>query len=125
MPHFVWFGLLGLLLLYAAGIGMFLARQRNQIHLRRYHPLLGKAGAMPLAVHAIWVNILHLGQSFPLMGWVGLATIAGVCFGYYAISQAKKTKSKKWRQIHWQTELGALIIATSHAFWFLTRILGS
>lgn len=125
VPHFVWFGILGLLLLYSAGIVMFLAKQKNQVRLRRYHPLLGSAGAISLAVHAVWANILHLGQSHPLMGWVGLLAIAGVYFGYYAITRAQKTKDKKWRQIHWQAELAALIIATSHALWFLTRILGS
>ncbi len=125
MPYFVWFGILGVLLLYAAGIVMFLVRQKNQVHLRRYHPLLGGVGATSLAVHAVWANVLHLGHPFPLMGWVGLIAIAGVGFGYYAISRAKKTKDKKWRQLHWQVGSGALIIATSHALWFITRILGS
>ncbi len=125
MPHFVLFGILGLLLLYAAGIVMFLSKQRNHAHLRRYHPLLGGAGAISLAVHAVWANLLHLGQAHPLMGWIGLIAIAGVYFSYYAISRAKRTKDKKWRQIHWQAGLGALIIATSHALWFITRILGS
>lgn len=125
MPHFVWFGIFGLLLLYAAGIVMFLAKQKNQVHLRRYHPLLGGVGAISLAVHAVWANVRHLGHTFPLMGWVGLLAIALVFFGYYAMARARKTKDKKWRQIHWQVELGALIIATSHALWFITRILRS
>ncbi len=125
MPLFAWFGILGLLLLYAVGIVMFLAKQKNRVHLRRYHPLLGNAGAISLAVHAVWANVLHLGHSHPLMGLIGLLAIAGVYFGYYAISRAKRTKEKKWRQIHWQAELGSLIIATAHAFWFTSRILGS
>ena len=124
VPHFVWFGILGLLLLYTAGIVMFLAKQKKQVHLRRYHSLLGSGGAISLAIHAVWANILHLGHSHPLMGVIGLIAIAGVYFGYYAISRAKKTKDKKWRQIHWRVGLGALIIATSHALWFITRILG-
>ncbi|HKM42950.1 MAG TPA: hypothetical protein VJZ70_03055 [Limnochordia bacterium] len=125
MPHFAWFGISGLLLLYTAGIFMFLAKQKRRGHLRRYHPLLGAAGAISLAIHAVWANVLHLGQSHPLLGLVGLVAIAGVYFGYYAISRARQTKDKRWRTIHWQAELGALIIATSHALWFLSRILGS
>ncbi len=119
MPHFGWFGILGLILLYAAAIVMFLAKQKNKVHLRRYHPLLGSAAAISLAIHAVWTNILHLGQSHPLMGWLGLIAIAGVYFGYYAISKAQKTKDKKWRHTHWQVELGALIVATFHAICLL------
>ncbi|MCK9525484.1 MAG: hypothetical protein M0R49_06105 [Limnochordia bacterium] len=124
MPHFVWLGILGLLLLYAAAVVMFLAKQKNQVHLRRYHPWLGSGAALSLAGHAIWVNLSHLGQALPLMGWIGLLAIAGVYFGYYAISRAKKAKDKTWRQIHWRVELVALILATFHALWFITRILG-
>lgn len=124
MPHFVWFGILGLVLLYAAGIVMFLAKKKNKVQLRRYHPLLGSGGAISLAVHAVWANVSHFGHSIPLLGWVGLVAVAGVLFGYYAISRATKTGDKKWRQIHWQVELGALVLATFHAIWFLIRILG-
>lgn len=124
MPNFAWFGILGLALLYAAGVVMFLAKRKNVIHLRRYHPLLGSAGALSLAAHAVWVNLTHLGQSRPLLGWVGLVAIAGVLFGYYAISRAKKKVDRKWRKIHWQVELGALVLATIHGISFLIRILG-
>jgi hypothetical protein len=50
--------------------------------------------------------------------------IAGVLFGYYAISRAKKKVDRKWRKIHWQVELGALVLATIHGISFLIRILG-
>lgn len=125
VPHFVWFGILGLLLLYTSGIFMFLAKQRDLVHLRRYHPWLGMGGSISLAIHAVWANVLHLGQPHPLLGLVGLLAVSGVYFGYYAISRARKTKDNKWRKIHWQVELGAVLIATFHALWFLSRILGS
>jgi hypothetical protein len=124
VPNFAWFGILGLALLYAAGVVMFLAKQKNMIHLRRYHPLLGSAGALSLAAHAVWVNLTHFGQSRPLLGWVGLVAIAGVLFGYYAISRARKTADRKWRKIHWQVERGALVLATVHGISFLIRIFG-
>lgn len=124
MPNFVWFGILGLILLYAAAIIMFLAKQKNKVQLRRYHPMLGSGAAVSLVIHAVWANLAHLGHPLPLLGWVGLVAVAGVLFGYYAISCANKTGDKKWRQIHWQVELGALSLATFHAIWFLTRILG-
>lgn len=123
MPYFVWFGISGLLLLYAAGIVMFLAKKKKQVHLRRYHPMLGGVGAIFLAVHAIWPNLSRLGRP-SLMALIGLIAIAGVYFGIYAISRARKTRDKKWRQIHWKVELVALILATFHALWFIARILG-
>jgi hypothetical protein len=125
VPYFVWFGILGLLLLYAAGIVMFLAKRKGKVHLRRYHPLLGSAAALSLAVHAVWANISHFGRSLPLLGWLGLLAAAAVCVGYYAMSRAQRGGDRIWRSIHWQVELGALIAASVHALWFLTRILGS
>jgi len=124
VPHFVWFGILGLLLLYTSEIVMFLAKKKSQVHLRRYHPWLGTVGAISLAIHAVWANLLHVGQPHPLLGFIGLTAIAGVYLGYFAMSMAKKVKVKRWRKIHWQIELGALMIATFHALWFLIRILG-
>jgi hypothetical protein len=110
---------------YTSGIFMFLAKQKNLVYLRRYHPWLGMGGSISLAIHAVWANVLHLGQPHPLLGLVGLLAISGVYFGYYAISRARKTKDNKWRKIHWQVELGAVLIATFHALSFLSRILGS
>jgi len=124
VPYFVWFGVLGLLLLYAAGITMLLAKQRGKVQLRRYHPLLGSGAALSLAVHAVWANVSHFGRSLPLLGWVGLLAIAGVCFGYYAISRAQRTGNRLWRRIHSQVGLGALVTATFHALWLIIRILG-
>ena len=69
MPYFVWFGVLGLLLLYAAGITMFLAKRKNMPHLRRHHSV-GQGGAFSLAVHAVLV-LDHMGRSIPLLGGLG------------------------------------------------------
>lgn len=124
MPNFVWFGILGLILLWAAGIVMLLVKQRNMVHLRSYHPLLGSIAAISLAVHAVWANLTHLGHSMPLFGWVGLVAVGGVLFGYFAISRARKTGDPAWRQVHVLVELASLVLATAHAFWFITRILG-
>ncbi len=84
MPYFAWFGILGLVLLYAAAIVMFLVKQKNMIKLRRYHSVLGRGAAISLTVHAVWANLSHVGQAIPLLGWVGLLAIAAVYFGYYA-----------------------------------------
>ena len=124
MPYFAYFGILGLVLLWATAIVMFLAKQRNLVHLRRYHPLLGTMGVLSLAVHAVWVNLTHLGEARPLLGWLGLLTLAGVLLGYFPNSLAKRTGDRKWRKFHWPMELGALVIATFHAVSLLIRILG-
>lgn len=124
MPYFAWFGILGLVLLYAAAIVMFLVKQKNMIKLRRYHSVLGRGAAISLTVHAVWANLSHVGQAIPLLGWVGLLAIAAVYFGYYAILRAKKTGDKKWSQLHWQVMLGSLLVATIHAAWYIYRILG-
>ena len=92
------------------------------IHLRRHHPLLGRRGRIPCRPRC--GHLTHFGQSRPPLGWVGLVAIAGVLFGYYAISRAKKKVDRKWRKIHWQVELGALVLATIHGISFLIRILG-
>ncbi|MDI9442205.1 MAG: hypothetical protein QM392_08765 [Bacillota bacterium] len=123
MPYFVWFGILGLLLLAAAGVVMLLVKWKDMIHLRRYHAPLGKAAAVSLAVHALWANIVHLGRDHQLLGVVGLLAIAGVLFGYYSITRARNTGEKNWRHIHWQVELGALVVAAVHGISFLVRIL--
>jgi hypothetical protein len=124
MPYFAWFGILGLVLLYAAAIVMFLVKQKNMIKLRRYHSVLGRGAAISLTVHAVWANLSHVGQAIPLLGWVGLLAIAAVYFGYYAILRAKKTGDKKWSQLHWQVMFGSLLVATIHAAWYIYRILG-
>lgn len=124
MPYFAWFGILGLVLLYAAAIVMFLVKQKNMIKLRRYHSVLGRGAAISLTVHAVWANLSHVGQAIPLLGWVGLLAIAAVYFGYYAILRAKKTGDKKWSQLHWQVMLGSSLVATIHAAWYIYRILG-
>jgi hypothetical protein len=70
VPNFAWFGILGLALLYAAGVVMFLAKRKNMIHLRRHHPLLGSAGRYPLlptlcgSILPILANHVH-----PWGGW--------------------------------------------------------
>lgn len=123
MPYFVWFGILGLLLLYAAGIVMLLVKGRKMHQLRKYHPTLGRVGVICLVIHAVWANLTHLGHSLPLMGWVGLAGVVGILFGAYSISRAKGGEGE-WRSIHWRVALASLVLATAHALWFLIRILG-
>ncbi|NLM53710.1 MAG: hypothetical protein GX195_02125 [Firmicutes bacterium] len=124
MPHFVWFGILGLVLLYAAGIITFLVKRKNIVKFRRYHPVLGTGGAVSLTIHAVWANLDHAGHSIPPVGWIGLVAIAAVFFGYYAAEKAGKARDKKWGAIHWKVQLAALVIATCHAAWFMARILG-
>ena len=52
MPYFAWFGILGLVLLYAAAIVMFLVKQKNMIA-----PALSlsawQRAAISLTVHAV------------------------------------------------------------------------
>lgn len=124
MPYFVWFGILGLILLYAAGITILLAKYKDMPHLRRHHPILGRAAAIVLTVHAIWANLNHRGHTLPLFGWVGLLAIAGIFFGYYAAILARKTRDKKWSDIHWKVQVASTIVATLHAGWFIYRIIG-
>ena len=68
MPYFVWFGVLGLLLLYAAGITMLLAKQRGKVQLRRYHPLLGSGQPFLLSMPS-GPMFLILAAHFPY--WAG------------------------------------------------------
>lgn len=123
MPHFAWFGILGLVLLYAAGIVMLLAKRKNMPKLRRYHPTLGTGAAVSLTLHAVWANLHHVGRCIPLFGWIGLLALAGILFGYYAINRAKKTWDKQWSELHWKVQLASTAIATIHAVWFILRIL--
>ncbi|HHT42057.1 MAG TPA: hypothetical protein GX014_01455 [Firmicutes bacterium] len=125
MPYFVWFGVLGLLLLYAAGITMFLAKRKNMPHLRRHHSLLGKGAAFSLAVHAVWANLDHMGRSVPLLGWIGLAAIFGVFLGYCAILRTQRVGGRKWSRLHWQIQLLSMVIATVHAAWMIVRVLSA
>ena len=123
MPYFAWFGSLGLVLLYAALTTVLLAKYKDMPNVRRHH-LLGRAAAIVLTVHAIWANLNHRGHALPLFGWVGLLAIAGIFFGYYAALLVKKTRDKKWSDMHWKVQVASTVIATLHAGWFSYRILG-
>jgi hypothetical protein len=124
VPYFVWFGILGLLLLYAAGIVMFLVKKKAMVKLRRHHEILGTGAAVSLTVHGVWANLDHAGHAMPLFGWVGILALAGVFFGYYAMNRAKKVRDRKWTEFHWKVGLASVVVATAHGAWFALRILG-
>lgn|GEM_PF-1390017 len=125
MPYFAWFGVLGMVLLYAAGIAILAAKRKNKPKPRRYHQVLGTGAAVSLTVHAVWANLEHVGQAIPIVGWVGLAALGLIFFGYGAASRAKKKRDKKWSELHWKVELAALVVASIHGAWFIWRIIQS
>ena len=123
MPHFVWFGILGLVLLYAAGIITFLVKRKNIVKFRRYHrcwvPEGGELGDPRRVGQPRSRRPLHS------TGWVDWAgghrgSILWVLCG----GKGREARDKKWGAIHWKVQLAALVIATCHAAWFMARILG-
>lgn len=121
MPSFAFFGLLGLLLLYAAVVFMGAAKRQNKPRLWGVHTVLGTLAAVSLAIHIVWAN-LSSGGEIHLLGGIGLAAISGVLGGGYAAGKFGKTRDQRWLSIHWKVELAALVLATCHAVGMILSI---
>ena len=123
MPYFVWFGVLGLLLLYAAGITMFLAKRKNMPHLRRHHLCWARQLSALLfmlfgPISIIWVA--------PFPCWVDWA---GCHFRSVSRVLCDFADAAGWRQemepAALQIQLLSMIIATVHAAWMIVRVLSA